>query len=337
VKRIYAEQRGATGATEHNKMFVFVDDDVNQEVVFEWGAIGCKKPSKKVVKEADPARRAEIFEAKLKEKTKRKDNPYVIITTEDGGRTTTVESRPASTGRGWGLEVETHSNLSPEEIAAKMTERGLVVNVETGRYFHSEGRTWDVKRDGSCGYEFASPILRGEAGIFDAKLAVEKIREVCPNAVNRNCGIHVTIDMSDFSEEDLIRLVVAYLKSQEHFYGQCNSTRQDNRYCKRNPTVNLAQILKCTSAAKAIDLAGGWRNHDDRYHGLNFTRVFSRKVVEFRMLESSVDIRKVGAWIHTCVGFVDGVKKLGVKFSSTKTFSAETFEKLVSGLNPFES
>lgn len=332
MRRIYAEQRGASGDVEHNKMFRFIDD--GESVIFEWGPIGGSKPQRKVITEPDAEKRKAIFDAKLKEKTERKSNPYVIIETEDGGNRVRVESRPDATGRGWGLEVETHSNLDPADIANRMAQRGLRVNFDPGRYFKSDGLTWDVKRDGSCGYEFSSPILRGEAGIFDAKLAVDKIREVCPNAVNTSCGIHVTVSVDDHSEQDLFRLVVGYLKSQEHFYLQCGPSRQDNRYCKRNPVSALQRIGSRSNRIglrELLEVSGGYRNHDDRYHGLNLTRIFSLKVVEFRMLESTVATRKVGSWIHTCVGFVDGLKKSGVVFNSPSTISGETFDKIVNG------
>jgi len=327
MKSVYMEQRGSSGDVQHNKFFELKDD--GRTVIATWGAINTKGQSKVLVESEDPAVRQAAWDKKFKEKAHRKDKPYVVIK-KDGEQ---VEDRPSADGRRWGLEVATHSNLELREIARRMQERGLKVNLESGRYFHSTGATWDIKRDGSCGYEFASPISSGERGIFDAKVAVEKIREVCPNAVNSNCGVHVTVDVSDHSPRDLKRLAVGYLRAQEHFYTQCNESRQQNRYCKRNPTQNISQMIAMhpDSIQRILDLAGGWRNHDDRYHGLNFTRVFSIKVVEFRMLESTVAIRKVGAWIEMCVGFVDGLKKSGVEFKSTGQFSEETFNRILSG------
>lgn len=338
--KVYMEQRGATGATEHNKFYEIEDD--GKRVIFRWGSIteyetvkGLYENEKRVkvaIESDDAAARQAVFDKQLKSKSKRKDNPYQVISRSgDGGGQEVVESRPSSQGRKWGLEVETHSNLSIQEIAQKMRDRGLEVNVDTGRYFHSEGRVWDVKRDGSCGYEFASPILSGDAGLFDAKLAVEKIREVCETATNSSCGIHVTIDVSDHSNEDLKRLAIAYLKAQEFFYAQCNDSRQDNRYCKRNPTENMQRMIghASTDVNSILGWCGGWRDHDDRYHGLNWTRVFSRKVIEFRMMESSVKIRSVGQWIRLCVGFVDGVKAEGTTYKTTKTFTKESFHKLI--------
>jgi predicted DNA-binding WGR domain protein len=329
MREVYMEQRGATGDTEHNKFFKLTDD--GNKVTSFWGACGTNGQSKVLIESPDLAVRQEAWDKKFKEKTKRKDNPYVVITDTNGARTEKVEARPSSDGRRWGLEVETHTNLNKAEIVRLMRERGLEIQDGSDRYFHSTGRVWDLKRDSSCGYEFASPILSGEAGLFDAKLAVEKIRTVNDNAVNRQCGIHVTADVSDHSQADLKRLAIGYLKAQEHFYRQCAEWRQDNRYCKRNPTHNVKRMIEISNLEAVLDLCGGWRRHDDRYHGLNWTRVFNPKVVEFRMLESSVNIRQVGAWIRMCVGFIDGLKKSQVTFRTGDEFSEETFKKICTG------
>lgn len=321
MRKVYAEQRGATKGVEHNKFIEVVDD--GQKVVTRWGPVGGKGTSKVIAESSDAEARTKAFDKYVKSKCERKESPYTIVTQGDES----IEERPSSDGRRWGLEVETHSRLSPQEVAEKMRERDLVVNVDTGRYFKSNGRAWDIKRDGSCGYELASPISRGEAGIFDAKIACDKIKEVCPTPVNSNCGIHVTIDVSDHSQEDLCRLIIGYLKAQEHFYAECNESRQNNRYCQRNTAAPLQSTSNFNSFAWLFHAVDG----GNRYHGLNLSRLHEKKIIEFRMLESSVSSRKVGAWIRMCVGFVDGLKKSKVRFKTSETFSAETFKAICEG------
>jgi predicted DNA-binding WGR domain protein len=330
MKQVYLENRGVQDNAECNKFFKLVDD--GHQVISYWGAIGAKGQSKVLVVSDDPVARDAAWAKKFKEKTQRKANPYVVI--DNNG--TKVEARPSSEGRRWGLEVETHTHVDLRDIVLRMRDRGLDVSVKSDSYFKSNGQQWDVKRDGSCGYEFASPILSGDQGIFDVKLAVEKIREVCPTAVNSSCGIHVTVDVSDHSPEDIKRLVIAYLKSQEHFYAECNESRQHNHFCARNPTDRLQRIIDTpvytmVDAQSVVDMAGGWRDHEQRYHGLNFTRLFSIKVIEFRMLESTVAIRKVGGWIRMVIGFVDGVKRDNMDLKSTERISKADFDTILEG------
>ena len=354
MQRIYCEHRGGTEGTENNKFYEFEDD--GKRVIFRWGDIGrydaikgkdTGMGTKVAVVSDDASVREAIFQKKFKEKTspKHAGGPYIVINKQTNGSSHVqkVEDRPSDVGRGWGVEVETHSNLSAKQIAENMRGRGLEVDVRTGDYFHSTGKRWDVKRDGSCGLEFASPILKGNAGIFDAKLAVEKIREVCPDAVTHKCGLHVTIGVEDHSKEDLKRLIVGYLRAQENFYSECapwrNSGGHYEQYFRRNPTSRLAEIIAtpvaeiiaapASNIGRICELAGGYANHNDRYHGLNLTRLFSHKVIEFRMKESTCAIREVGRWIRLCVSFVDNLKRLKVAMNNTTPLTREEFNRIV--------
>lgn len=325
MRTIYGEQRGVGGDTEHNKGYRITDN--GSTVVAEWGPIGNLRSKKVMCESEDPAERAKAFDKQFKTKFQRKDNPYIVIET-DGAIT---ENRPSAEGRVFGLECETHSRVELNEIITKLRERGLNVRDQRHNYFHSDGNQWDVKRDGSCGYEFASPKLSGEAGIFDSKLAIEKIREVAgAGAANSNCGIHVTVSIEDHSFDDFKRLVVAYLRCQKHFYAQVHERRHNEHYCKPNPANRIDEVIRATSVAQIMHAVDG-RN---RYHGLNLTNAgtgpFSR--VEFRMMEGSVAIRKVAAWIRFCVSFVDGVKASGVRFKSTDPISEQTFAKILAGV-----
>jgi len=295
MKTIYLEQRSSTKGTEHNKFYEITDNGVR--VLTRWGAIGTEGKEKLIFTSIKEEERDKVFNATLNKKLKK---GYVPIT--DNGKQ--VEFRPSRNGRKWGVEIETHSELSLGDVVEKMRLRKLNVNKRAVGYFKSDGRQWDVKTDSSCGYEFASPILGGEAGYFEAKLAVEKIREVCPTAVNTKCGLHVTIDVSDFNKEELKKLIIKYLEKQEEFYSQCNKSRQNNKYCTKNP----AYLLHMIKESNSIDYIIAAANPKGHYNGLNLERLKTKKVIEFRMMESTVGIRKVGAWIRFCVDFVDSVK-----------------------------
>ena len=335
--QVYLENRGSSvkegTLTQHSKFYLAEDD--GQKVIFRWGSTGSYESIKTKtagagvkIKECED-RRATI-DAQVRAKIKK---GYVRIWesgSQTGGLMLRHEERPSNEGRGFGLEIETHTHISLDEIIEGMRKRGLAVNDSRQQYFHSNGSAWDVKRDGSCGYEIASPILRGECGIFDAKLAAEKIREICPNATNSNCGVHVTVGVEDHSKEDLKRLIAGYLKAQEHFYAKCNSTRQKNSYCARNPINKLGLIIAAPSTAiNEIAVSAGGLRHEDRYKGLNLTNVFkSSPRVEFRMLESTTEIRKLGAWIETCVNFVSNLKSTQYVITDAAPMSEEDFNAL---------
>jgi predicted DNA-binding WGR domain protein len=330
VNTVYMENRTAANA---NKFYEITDN--GRSVETRWGKIGTDGSSETIVESADASVRKAAFDKIFKSKACRKKDPYVVIKRNG----LVVEQRPqGGSPRKWGFEVETHSRLEVEQVVDLMRERGLQVKSRTKDYFKSDGKQWDVKRDGSCGYEFASPILSGNAGIFDVKLAVDKIREVCETPVNSKCGIHVTVDVSDHSQAEIVRLVVAYMLAQERFFERCNESRQHNHYCQRNPgdpARLLAAARSDCACADKLHYVLTAVDYSNRYHGLNLTRLSTKKIVEFRMLESSVSARKVGSWISTVIGFVDAVKREGAEFFDNHVRGNEIPEQAFSDFTKF--
>ena len=53
MQRVYAEQRGASGDTEHNKFIELIDDGTR--VLYRWGAIGQDRPPQVLANTPDAA------------------------------------------------------------------------------------------------------------------------------------------------------------------------------------------------------------------------------------------------------------------------------------------
>lgn len=331
MKQVYLENRGARDDSEHSKFFELTDD--GDKVISRWGPIGAEGQSKVIIESDDEEARKAAYDKKLQEKLRGKKDkktglmvPYVIIRQNTVNGIENVENRPSAEGRRYGVEVEVHSNVDITSVIGKLRERGIAVSDQRNRYFHSrgDGNEWDVKYDSSCGFEFASPIVLGERGIFDCKLAVEKIREVCPSATNARCGIHVTVDVADISPEKRKVLVIGLMKAQDHFYAMCADHRQNNQYCKRHHT-DLDMLVGMSYERIRTSL-----RFSDRYHGFNFANFeSSHPRIEFRMMEAHVQERKLGKWIRTCVGFVDGMIKTDYTFNTGRKFTSTTFNSIV--------
>ncbi len=331
---VYLENRGETNGKECSKFYHVECSE--KGTIFRWGRTEqFESIRKKVdgggVKIASPVA---CQATALKQIETKANKGYREIWRNIGGRVKAKEAEVEKSGRRFGLEIETHTRIDVDTILERLRKRGINVNDDRHAYFHSDGTKWDLKRDGSCGYEFASSILHGESGIFDCKVAVENVQQVCSgkSAVNDECGLHVTVDISDLKDIDLKRLVYHYLRAQEHFYAMCNKTRQSNRYCARNP-LRYLNYLSVNNAALSVpdfmDRCGGWSDRNNRYLGLNLTRMFSKKVIEFRMKESTVAPREVGKWIRTCLNFVDNVKLLKPGFDNVSLMTSAEFERYV--------
>ena len=84
--------------------------------------------------------------------------------------------------------------------------------------YHSDGRTWDIKTDSSCGYEVATPAISlDESGNNDVLRRVcEELRVLGP-LVNNSCGYHLHIACQDYTWDDLRRLLILWTRYEPFF------------------------------------------------------------------------------------------------------------------------
>lgn len=314
--KIYLENRGNTSGVENNKFYEL--ETKNNKLYCRWGATSRYEELKnkyiscsgiKIIN-----RNVDVKYTELLNKKQRRG--YVIIQQNRNQ----LENRPSATGRKFGVEIETNTNLSKQQLKRLLKQRNLDV-ITSNSYHASDGRKWDIKNDSSCGYEIASPILSGAEGIFDLKLASDKIKDALNNnhMPDNDCGIHITVDISDYNQQDIKRLIIGFLKSQHHFYNLCNESRQNNTYCQKYNIRKLQQCIRASTVSKIKSILGC-----NKYKGLNLTKL-DKKVVEFRMFQSELGARKITSWVRTCVGFVEGIKSSNIQFNTSSKFTKNTF------------
>lgn len=143
-------------------------------------------------------------------------------------------------GRKIGIELEV-SGWSPsgrdvgQRIKDALAQDG-VAPISMDRpidWFKSDGTTWDVKTDSSCGYEIASPAIR-----LDEQGHNEMLRRAC-GALNRvgaqvdsRCGLHVHVDFSGRSWQDLQRLIALWARYEPYFFELCPRYRATRHFCE---------------------------------------------------------------------------------------------------------
>jgi Putative amidoligase enzyme. len=104
----------------------------------------------------------------------------------------------------WGVEIEFLDTVNREDVARKMTEKGVLCYVEG--YNHTTRGHWKVVTDASCGYELVSPPLKGEEGFRQLKIACEVLNELGAK-VDKRCGLHVHHDANDFTVDTFKRVL----------------------------------------------------------------------------------------------------------------------------------
>ena len=162
---------------------------------------------------------------------------------------------------------------------------------------------WRAERDGSirgagepC--EFVSPILHGEAGVAALCDFVGWMNEIGAT-VNDSCGCHVTVSAdsvigtSDNDERAKFARKLAHI-AQWHarsIYGQTGTGRHLNHY-SHTFAADVAQLVKTmerspspsVKTSAAISCGRGM---------INFRKVFSHGLVEFRAFAGTTSLAKV--------------------------------------------
>ncbi|MFA7327115.1 MAG: amidoligase family protein [Candidatus Kapaibacterium sp.] len=206
--------------------------------------------------------------------------------------------------RTFGIEIEGY-NCDRDELARKLTERGIQTNHES--YNHTTRRAWKVIYDGSLSgnksFEVVSPVLKGQNGLDQLQTVCEVLEEM--NAkVNKTCGLHIHIGVSDYEIEDWKRLFKNYIKMEKTVDAFMPNSRRksNNTYTKSLVKPNYKQIIE-----EASNLEGLERSllRSDRYHKINTKCFWRQKTVEFRQHSGTVDFAKISNWVKFVMRLTD--------------------------------
>lgn len=183
-------------------------------------------------------------------------------------------------------------------------------------YVHSDGSAWELKVDGSCGYELVSPKLtRADWPVVERVLAA---LNAAGARVNRSCGLHVHVDVRDFVADDVTRLANAWGTFGRVISQLLPASRRNNHY-----------------ALPVREAAAGWdysrvqsEMSSRRYSALNLTNYWSGARVEFRQHNGTLNAQKTLAWLSFVMTTVEAAKKPAT-FSTA--FARDVWSKTVDG------
>lgn len=231
------------------------------------------------------------------------------------------------TNRYVGIEMEinesstTLGRVSKQAIANKIVSRGVTNTQVIAAYRASSGRTWDVKNDGSCGYEIASPkIMFDEDGHNqELKSVCEVLRTDMRMRIDRRCGLHVHIDCSDFTWRDMQKLIALWMRYEPFFYSLLPASRRTNGYCRAHRGVNwqglspmlpahIEQVLSASNESSMQMRMASGNSFAERRTGLNLTHFWRTKRIEFRLHSGTADYNKIRCWTILLLALVGRVK-----------------------------
>lgn len=243
---------------------------------------------------------------------------------------TNVDYKKFNTKRYFGIELEIGNEI-PISTIRETISCNSHIPVKTSYYRASLNNSfWEVKHDGSCGKNVDKfGINEGgfEVTTFKGN-TIKDLLHVCHIArkikqkgceVNKNCGLHVHIDVSDFDIETMGILIANWLCIEKTMLQAVPNVRKNNKFC--NPLSSLRPKLDLTAylpkqvwdhyrpySVKLHD------NFDRRcamnlvnYYRSMIVKNFKRPTVEFRFPEGTLVSRTIKNWARILINFVNNV------------------------------
>jgi hypothetical protein len=256
-------------------------------------------------------------------------------------------------GRKFGVEMEMRQQRTNDNAlnAAHLDTaiRGVAqipLSQRGAGYYHSSGETWDVKTDSSCGWEVASPAMtmneRGECE--ELQRVTNALANLHPR-IDRSCGLHVHVDLSDFVWEDMQRLISLWARYEPFFFQLTPPSRWTNQYCRpvcrarwsQQPNSVWGQTSQAINAPDERAFNMYARNLGRL--ALNMSHWFTAARVEFRLGAGTVDYEKIRNWVLVLLALVQRVKRTDMpeigRFQTIRTTPMPTaFVARVLGLAP---
>lgn len=230
--------------------------------------------------------------------------------------------------RRFGVELEFGKTITKPQVVKTIQEYSNHKVKSLGHVASRGNNLWHVKTDCTCGadgyqgWEVASFVGKNHRDIIHIGGAAKALKD-SGAAVNRNCGLHVHVEIADFEKRDVGILLGCWLKI-EKIMRLAVSKKRHLDYCRLiKPETDWGWLGhyygKYYSPQELYELYIP-ANRDDvdefRYRAVNIVNYYKglrnknykRKTVEYRMPEGTLEESDVINWTRLFVNFTNGIK-----------------------------
>jgi hypothetical protein len=256
--------------------------------------------------------------------------------------------------RKFGIELEmndvaTDNTSITETMLRNAVSQGLVragqpaarLNRRDPGYYQSNGQTWDVKTDASCGYnnrtgwEVAAPamVLDDEGECVELKEVTNALKLLKPR-IDKKCGLHVHVEVRDYNWRDLRNLLVLWARYEPFAFELCPPSRRSNVYCPPFRKTEWsgrdgAQWTRMENGLGETTEQGFQRIMQMADRGaVNLTHFWRSKRVEFRLGGGTIEYEKIVRWTQFLLSFVNRVKRADMPIIQSGGWSNAGFSTL---------
>lgn len=229
-----------------------------------------------------------------------------------------ISSRP------FGVEMESHPVVAGGEIANVIQANSHRKVIKTKWKQTIKNDFWHVKTDSTCGggeakgWEIASFKASGYSELLEICKVAKALRKKGLKC-GEDCGLHVHVDISDFSIEQAAVLLAYWVKIEKVVLKSVPGSRSNNKFCRHISS----KIINKNKKLDALNFWNFYKPKDKSIHSNRDKRVtmnlvnymtyieeplFARSTVEFRFPEGTFSDRDIGNWVIFFINFVENIK-----------------------------
>lgn len=173
-------------------------------------------------------------------------------------------------------------------------------------------RGWSLDYDGSLdnGAEYR-PKDRNK--LYWNEDSIDQIKEIIglikahKGDIRSTCGLHVHVDMTNFTYKEIIHIIKAYIKDQNKIYRAFKMLKCRTDYAQKIPK-SVCRYLTEENIRKVkhgeIEYGeGGCQYLTERHYSLNIDALNKHGSLEFRLFNGSIQIRRIKKYIKWCLNF----------------------------------
>jgi hypothetical protein len=195
-----------------------------------------------------------------------------------------------------GFEIEFLRNANINRVIEGCEQGGVKVSDQRTRYnteFYAD--RWVQAYDCSCGWEIKSnPITETS----EVETVMRAIRQA-GGSVNRNCGLHVHMDVSSMTHEQRIKLVKTYLRHERAMIELLPRSRRGSTQYASDNTLRVSvddRTWASLDQAMTVDDLARIAQPRGRYSKLNIGAFRKHGTFEFRGHQGTLNFKKIDAW-----------------------------------------
>lgn len=248
-----------------------------------------------------------------------------------------VNFKEFNTNRRFGIELELSATRSREDIKSIILNHSqshdafaTIGNGSCGWSDTHNNDYWHIKYDSTCGplgknkdhgWEVASYIASGIEDLNDISSVAHYLDE-CGLETNNNCGLHIHVEVKDFSSYEMGALLARWIKIESWLFAACSIRRSFSSYCRSIKQRKINRVVIYNPDETNVfwyqmmpDRTSTHNNPEKKYSlntvGYTIGQIdpsYDRATIELRMPECVLEKDHIKNWTLLFLNFVETCK-----------------------------